>query len=858
MEPLRPAEAAEAMQALLREIAAWLMANRDALLGAFAVLAALAAAAILLRFVQGKLVCRGGRLYQIAVPQGAEVQPFAAEQMFAALHGLQERVFWRLLHGFEHVSLEIAADATGIRFYLWCPARIADAVVRLVHSAYEQADIRPVERDYLAGPGTDALGLPHRFPNAWKARMAGARMHLARDIAFPLKTLREFEKTDPLAGLTAAMEGLSEGEGMVAQLLIQPGGERELRARARTLIRRIEQKRSIPQPAPDGKRILKVFRDHTPEEQQQVKAIGGKQAKLPFRICLRLAAFAPTYRAAYARLRSLAAAYGQFNVATLNAWQRRNVWFFPRLLFLRRIRERAFPLWGTKKLHHPLVGEHDVLCIEELASLWHLPHPEVVETPGIVWSLSRKRAVQAGGGDAGGADGLVLARTVYRGEKRDVRLPVRALFTHVGIVGLPGSGKTTLLAHLALQCIERSIAVVLLDPHGDLCDKLLPLIPPDCRERVIYFNPADTERPMGLNFLEPEPGQHPAQVKSEVLTMLLHLFGTQMIGPRSQDLLQTCLLTLQEIGGMTLLEVRSLLQDERFRDAALLRVRSMEVLSSWNFYLDMMRSNKRLYLEATSPVLNKIRAFATDPRVGRVVGQARSSFRLREVLDGGTALLCNLSQGELGMDNSRLLGGAVASRVIQAAMARAGIPEEKRRPAVLIADEFHVYVGPAFPQALAQVRKYRLGLVLACQNLAQLEELPGMRTAFLSAGTLCVFKCAAEDGSTLSREFTGFFEAADLVRLDPHQVAVRVAQEHETIPFSGETIPLEEAAAPDPAGAEEIRRSSREKYGRRAEEVEAEIARRSRFYEETPEATVEAAPEAPAQAQVRVYRVPEV
>lgn len=818
-------------RAFLFAAATWAQAHQGALLAGLAALAGLSLGAIFWRAGQGWTLARHGKLYQIAVPQGAEVQPFRAEQMFAALRGLQEPAWRRLLHGPEHIALEIAGDATGIRFYLWAPARLAANVVREIHSTYEQADIRELAQDYLAGPGSDALGLPHRFPALADRRVGlrAARLHLRRDIALPIKTLREFEKTDPLAGITAAMSGLAGGEGVVVQFLLQPGGDRELARRAQTLTDRIERRRSLAQAAPDGSRVVKAVRDYTVEEQQQVKAIGGKRAKLPFRVAMRLLAVAPTARAAYERLRGLAAAFAQFDVATLNGWRRRNVWFAPRLLFLRHLRARAFPLWGPRKAHRPLTGEHDVLTIEELSSLWHLPHPEVVETPGLVWSLSRVRAIDAQVG-AAAADGLAIARTIYRGERQTIALPVRALFTNVGVIGLPGAGKTTLLARLALECIRRGIALVLLDPHGDLCEQILPRVPPEARERVIYFHPAgDLDRPMGLNFLEPEPGQHLSQVKSEVVTMLMHLFGAQLVGPRSEYILANCIQTLQELGGMTILEVGTLLLDEAFRETAILQVRNPAVRDFWQkFYRPLVQKNPRLQLEAASPSLNKVGAFATDPRVAHVVGQTISSFRLREILDQGYALICNLTQGGLGLDNSRLLGGAIASRVIQAAMARESMPTSERHPACLIADEFHVFVGPAFPQAMPQVRKYRLGLVLACQQLAQLEEVPGMRAAFLAAATLGVFKVSAEDAVKLSAELTGFFAAADLVRLDPYQVALRLAAGHTLLPFSGETIPLEEGLAADPAGATLIRARCREQYGRPVAAVEREIQERSR------------------------------
>ena len=843
----------------------WFALHCGAFLAAAGALALLAAGAILLRVHQGRQLVRRGQLFQIAVPQGTEVQPFGAEQMFAAIQGLQEHWWPRLWHGPRHISLEIAGDSSGIRFYLWAPAEIAAIVVREIHSTFEEADIRALPRDYLDGPGPDALGGSHRFPALRGAGQAvrAARLQLRHDIALPIKTLKEFEKTDPLAAITAAMTGLQEGEGVLVQLLLQPGGDGELRQRAESRTAAIERRRTVPQRGPTGQVTAPVTRDYTAEEQQQVKSIGGKRAKICFRVALRLLAIAPDPRSAAERRQGLAAAYAQFDVATLNSWWRRDVWFLPRRLFLRHLQQRAFPLWGRKKAPHPLVGEHDVLNIEEAASLWHLPHPQVVQTPGIVWSLSRKRAAGQSG-LTGPADGLVIARTVYHGERKNITLPVAALSTHVGIVGKHGTGKSTLLARIALECIQRRISLVLLDPHGDLCEDLLARIPADARERVIYFNPfGDQDRPPGLNFLEPEPGQRPAKVCGDVVDMLMHLFGHDLVGPRSAYILRNAMRVLLEVGGMTLLEVEDLLQPANtdFRAAAAGRVTSPAAQKFLYGYVEtMIKRNVREYMASINPVINKVGAFSADPCVANVIGQATSSFRLRDVLDGGGILLCNLAQGNLGEDNSRLLAGAIASRAIQAGMARTAVPPEQRYPAVIIADEFHAYVTPAFPSALVQLRKYRVGLVLAAQLLAQVDQIPELRPAFLAAETLCAFRVTAEDAIKLAAEFTGFFDADDLVRLDAYQVAIRIAAKQSTLPFSGETVPLDEGTTYDPAAAAEIHTRCRELYGRPRDEVEQAIARRGRFHLETAPAAPDPPTAAPALVtqEVKVYDVPEI
>ncbi len=852
---------------MLKEIAAvigWLLSAGEAYgklaRGGTYALAGLSLVFLCLRAWQGSQATRHGQLYQIAVPQGADIQPFKAEQMFAALRGLRESWWRRLLRGPEHIALEIAGDATGIRFFLWAPARVAENVVRSVQSCYEQADIRELTQDYLTGPGPDAFGQPHQFPALRPTRLPfrAARLQLLRTVALPIKTLKEFEKTDPLGGITAAMAGLQEGEGVLVQLLIQPGGDGTLAGQARRETARIERGRSLAQASPDGRIVARVVRDYTADEQQQVKSIGGKRAKLCFRVALRLCAVSQSGRAAAQRLEGLAAAYEQFNVATLNGWRRRNVWFCPHRLFLPHLQRRVFPLWGRRKGHHPLVGEHDVVTIEELSSLWHLPHPLVVETPGILWSLSRKRAAAAQFVDAKPEDGIVLARTTYQDEQKDVILPLNALYLHLGVLGKHGSGKSTLLARLVLGCIERKISVILLDPHGDLCEDLLPRIPAVHRGRVIYFNPyGDQDQPMGLSLLEPEPGQRPAKACNDTVEMLMHLFGRDLVGPRSAYLLRNALRVLLEIGEMTLLEVEDLLQpaNEDFRRSAILWARSRTTRKFMVGYVQsMIKRNIREYTASINPVLNKIGAFSSDPCLAHVIGQARSSFLVREVLDSGSVLLCNLASGQLGVDNARLLAGAIASRVVQAGLARANVPPDQRYPAVLVADEVGTYATPSFAEAVAQLRKFRVGMVLATQVLSQLDEVPSLRQAFLSTETLCTFRVIAEDAVKIATEMTGFFAADDLQRLDAHQVVIRMASQRTTLPFSAATIPLHEGAPPDPLGAAEIRLRSREVYGRPLDEVEAAMAARAEFYETRP-----APPEPDEEAEeLRRYNAPQI
>lgn len=389
---------------------------------------------------------------------------------------------------------------------------------------------------------------------------------------------------------------------------------------------------------------------------------------------------------------------------------------------------------------------------------------------------------------------------------------------HVYVLGRTGTGKTTLLEHLLVALVRRSEGCALLDPHGDLADRLLNFIPRSRWNDVVLVDPADATRPVGLNVLAHGSAESRALLVSGVLAVFKKAFPDSW-GPRTEHVLRNALLAASYVRGATLLSVSRLLVDTPFRASVLRQCTDPVVLAF--FTTEFERYPPRFLAEVIAPVQNKLAAALTHPSVRRLLGQHRATVRVAEVMDEGKILVANLSRGRLGEDASQFLGGLLVTELQLAAYARAHTAPPARRPFTVVLDEFEAFVTPSVGMLLAEARKYRVGLVLAHQHLGQLDE--GTRRAVLgNVGTTIVFRVGGEDAQLLAEDFAPEMGAEDLTRLARHQVALRLAVRGDTTrPFTAQVLPPDESLLV--GGTDVIRRVSAERYGRDVARVDAQI-----------------------------------
>jgi hypothetical protein len=328
------------------------------------------------------------------------------------------------------------------------------------------------------------------------------------------------------------------------------------------------------------------------------------------------------------------------------------------------------------------------------------------------------------------------------------------------VLGINGTGKSTLLLNLALQDLEAGDGLCLLDPHGDLVDEVISRIPAHRLEDVILFDPADIDYPFGLNLFECLDRSDPRlvdRVCSEIVLTFKKLFP-DFWGPRMEDLIRHSVLTLIATPDCTLLDMLPLLTDQEARQQYVSRTGDPVIRHYWE---QAFPENKRTQGEWVSSSLNKIGRFLTNPVIRNIVAQPKSSFDFRQLMDEGKVLLVNLSKGQLGEDNSALLGSVLVGKILIAALSRAEIHVDSRRPFHLIVDEYHSFATESFPTLQSEGRKFGIDTVVAHQYRDQLDQLNKGST--LNVGNFVLFRLTGRDARDMAMQFDNSPPEADPV-----------------------------------------------------------------------------------------------
>jgi hypothetical protein len=439
-----------------------------------------------------------------------------------------------------------------------------------------------------------------------------------------------------------------------------------------------------------------------------------------------------------------------------------------------------------------------LLSVPELAAVAHLPLDAAV--PG----LARAGANAVPPSPAISRTGKVLGFS-DSGHERPVALRVADSFHHVHVLGPNGTGKSTLLGQMALSDIEAGRGVVVIEAKGDLITDLLGLIPEEAASKVVLIDPDDHHPRPALNVLQ----SNDADMTADNVVGIFHQIYSDSWGPRTDDILRNCCLTVARRGG-TLADIPTLLSDPLYRQRTVAGIGDPMIRSFWAWYTSLSDTAQA---HVTGPVMNKLRGFLLRPFVRDIIGSAGSTFDPGEVLNGGI-LLVRLPKGVLGDDTARLLGSLILAQVWQAAARRAKLGRS-RAPSTMIVDEAHNFLTlpHALSDMLAEARAYRLSLVLAHQHLAQFPR--GLREAVSSdARNKIYFSLSPEDAAAARQHFLPHLTPHDLANLDAFQAAARlVVRSSEAPPFTLRTRPLPE---PSPAVAQLVRAAAAAAHGRTA------------------------------------------
>lgn len=383
-----------------------------------------------------------------------------------------------------------------------------------------------------------------------------------------------------------------------------------------------------------------------------------------------------------------------------------------------------------------------------------------------------------------------FAQADFRGRMTTFGIKEADRRAHMYLIGKTGTGKSTLIESLILQDIKAGRGVGLLDPHGDLVERVLAKVPGERQGDVVYFDVPDAKQGLGFNPLSNVPQAKRSLAASGLVGVFRKLWHDSW-GPRTEHILRNSLLLLLDQPEATLADVLRLLSDARYRHVALRSVRSDQVRDFW--VKEYEGYPARFRTEAIAPIQNKVGAFLTDPVLNGILTQPKSSFNLRQVMDEGKIFLVNLAKGKLGEDTASLLGSLLVSSIGLTAIRRADMPEELRRDFYLYLDEFHTFTTLSLAGMLSELRKYRLNLILAHQYLSQLE--PQVREAILgNVGTIIAFRIGLSDAELLESEFFPDFRATDLINLPNYHIYLKLMIDGRvSSPFSARTLPADEA-----------------------------------------------------------------
>lgn len=756
-------------------------------------------------------------LLALEIPRANDKSELSAEQLFASLHGiLRDQKELRLNNGIqEHLSFEIASVGGRIRFYVWVPKALQSFVEGQIYSQYPTVQIHTAEEDYVSHERQHSV-------------VYTSEISLTDQEYLPIKTFQNFE-VDPLAGITGTLAKLEDtSEEIWIQMLVRPTADDWHRAAERWTrsvrtgspmslfagglesfnLRWVGQMLGALWAPPEQGASPGGPAELSDRDKTRISEAEKKATKLGYQTKIRVAILGESQPAAKLRMQAIIGTFKQFNSTNLNGF---------------RMTHDSFKKEDLAKYKARLFADRGyILNIEEVASVYHLPHTNV-ETPNIVWASSKTAEPPATlpvlTGNSAIDDSIsAFGLTNFRGVNHQFGMLRGDRSRHVYIIGQTGAGKSGTLELFALSDIFHGHGYAIIDPHGDFAIDNMKFIPASRLQDVVYFNPADTAHPLGFNPLEVFDPNQKSNISSEVIGVLKRMFGDSW-GPRLEYILRYTILALLDRPETTMLDITRMLTDKKFRKETLSYCQDTVVLQFWN--VEFASWNDKFQAEAIAPVLNKVGAFTANPVIRNIIGQPKSTFNIRQIMDDGKILIVNLSKGLVGEDNASILGSFLVTKIQLAAMSRSDIPDIRdRRPFYLYVDEFQNFATDSFATILSEARKYGLNLTVANQYISQMNDT--VRDAvFGNVGTMISFRVSADDSPILSKQFEPQFEANDLLQMHNRNFVINMVINGEKTPaFSARTLNLPPIQTDLTA---EIIARTREIYSRPRAEIEAEI-----------------------------------
>ena len=734
-----------------------------------------------------------------------------AQTMYNIIASTAMKGFKTRLYGQRHISFEIVASDGLVRYYAVVPAVLTETIKQAISAAYPAARLEEVEMENIFSQQGKMQGV------------IGGEFELKKDFYYPIATYQE-SRRDAARALLDALSGVERGDGAAIQIMFRPAPENWTN-KSNQKVESIRNGKSKKGSAAGALDIMEAlwkpptyginnssadFPQLTALENEEIQAIEDKTKYPGYEVLTRVITSSSTATKSQAILQSIVSAFSLFDSPRYNGFKFNMTTDVDELITAYIF--RFFPQSTNK----------NILNSVELSTIFHLPDQNSIPTG----KVERQRIRQVDGPTEPMREGLLIGVNEFRGIEKQIRLGINDRRRHTYIIGQTGMGKSKLLENLAYQDIMEGRGFCFIDPHGDSAEELLGMIPQSRMDDVIYFNPSDTENPLGFNIFEIESPEDMDFVISETNSMLKSLFdpgNTGVVGPRMENVVRNAsLLLMSDPDGGTFMDIPKVLVDPEFAKQKIKYLRNQRAIDFWTKeWPASQRSNDAG--ELVSWVVSKWAPFESG-LINNIIGQKKSAFNIREVMDNNKILLVNLSKGKLGEAAAKLLGMVFVMKFQAAAMSRADIPEDERKDFCLFVDEFQNFATDSFESILSEARKYRLNLILANQFTTQLKD--SIKDAiFGNVPNKIVGRVGIDDAEILQKAFTPTFTAEDLTKTPNYNsITTVLVNGFPSAPFTMKLLP--------PIGRsnseirEGLRKYSASKYGRPRAIVEDEIRKR--------------------------------
>ena len=738
-----------------------------------------------------------------------------AQVMYNIIASIATKGFKSKVFGQRHIAFEITVKKGIIYYYVVVPVILIDVISQAVAAAYPSASLEEVEEHNIFSKNGKISGT------------IGGELTLKNDYAYPIATFED-TKRDAMRALLNALSSSGKEDGAAIQILLRPAPEGWSK-RSQAIAGKIRKGKKTGNsggsgistgmlemlwkpPTPGEKSASENQHQVTSHEQSIIDAIEEKSRYPAYETLIRVIASSNVATQSQTLMKNIVSAFSLFNAPNKNGFNfnvAKDVEVFTTAFIFR---------------FFPQNIKSNVLNSIELATIFHLPDQNSIPTS----QVERQTAKQVDGPNFIPETGLLLGYNSFRGVKKEIRLDAEDRRRHTYIIGQTGTGKSKLMENLAVQDMMDGRGFAFIDPHGDSAEALLGMVPKHRVEDVIYFSPGDMTNPVGLNMFEFDHPDEKDFIVQESINMLYSLYDpghTGIVGPRLEHIFRNCaLLLMSDPNGGTFIDIPKLLVDDDFMKSKLKHVTDTNVLDFWTKeYPDSKRSNESG--EVTSWVVSKFGPFLSNTMMRNIMGQTKSGFNLREIMDNNKILLVNFSKGKTGELNAKLLGMIFVMKFYAAALSRDNLPEDDRVDFALYVDEFQNFSTDSFESILSEVRKYHLNLIVGNQFMTQLTDK--IREAIIgNVGTFISGRIGTTDAEVVVKRFAPTFDTEDLIKLPNFQaVASVMINNAPSAPFSMNFLPPLTSSSSKPL-ADALKKLSAAKHGRPRDEVEREINKR--------------------------------